>query len=131
MGSIKHNIKRGVYSAIVAIGFGTIAYSANVISTMDDLFYHVLRTLSPVQSVQTVEVPPTPAIVKEKSRSPASTITAAPVPKPESVVKHDWLDVTDKAVDWFVKIIGAITALLGVLGFHKTHTAGVSEKSQA
>lgn len=44
---------------------------------------------------------------------PTPALPPAPAVEPS---KRDWVDVTDKVVDWFTKIVGSIVALLGVRG---------------
>ena len=52
-------------------------------------------------------------------------VEVAPVETPPPVA-HDWLEITDKVVDWAVKIIGAIATLIGALGFKRKQEAKVT-----
>jgi hypothetical protein len=49
---------------------------------------------------------PTPATPKESKSEPVAS----------AMPQRDWVDLTDKYVDWFTKIVGSLTALLGVVG---------------
>lgn len=80
------------------------------------------RMLVDVLAVIVDQPAPKPAAVPPSLESPANVgeppSVQAGLPK-EVPAARDWVDVTDKLVDWFTKIVGSLTALLGVIGIAK------------
>lgn len=63
---------------------------------------------------------PTPAPAAEPAPSASKPEPPADVSEPVTRPQRDWVDMTDKYVEWFTKIVGSLTALLGVAGLTRS-----------
>lgn len=92
-------------------------------NTLDGWVGTAVRYLSgPV--VQAPAPAPVPDLDVSKTEG-SSAMTRLPPKRPDSA--RDWVDITDKLVDWFTKIVGSLTTLFGVVGL--TRPKGEPAKS--